>query len=257
MDVKLKRVFYYKAPHHTRIEPVRIPPFHEYVELLTDGEVYFGEAADRKAYGCGYLFWHIPGDLTIHDNNAEFPYQCLALLFKTGNTGQRHTPRCSHWPEEYEVREFTSTILRSFIGYTGLRDLLGYYAYFRLQWEASPSRQAARDEKLPLPLRKALEFIRNNYGAGVSVEEIAEYAGLSAPHLFLLFRKHLKSSPHVYLNSVRLAEAKQLLAKGNNSVKEISARCGLENVESFCRLFKKQAGITPGQYKKKVSIVDF
>lgn len=257
IDIKLERVCYYKAPHHKRIAPKKIPLNHEYLELLTDGEVYFGEGADRKAYGCGYLFWHIPGDMTVHDNNPEFPYQCLALLFKTGDTAQRHAPRCSCWNDKYEVRKFAFTLLRSFLANTGSRELLGNYAYFRLLWEAMAGHQAAQEDKLPPSLRKALTFIKNNYGANISVEEIAEDAGLSAAHLFLLFRKHLESSPHVYLNSIRLTEAKQLLVKENNKVKEICYKCGFENIESFCRAFKKHAGLPPGQYKKKASIINF
>ncbi|MDD5482317.1 MAG: AraC family transcriptional regulator [Kiritimatiellae bacterium] len=257
MDIILKRVFYYKAPHHKRITPVKIPVKHEYIELLTDGEVYFGEGAGRAAHGCGHMFWHIPGDFSVYDNNPEFPYQCLALLFKTGNTGQRHTARCSYWSDNYEVRKFAFTILRAFLGKTVPHKLLGIYAYSRLRWEALSSHETETDNRLPPALNKALEYIRNNYHAAISVAEVAEYSGVSEAHLFLLFKKHLANSPHAYLNAFRLTESKQLLVKGSGNIKEISYQCGFENVESFYRFFKKHTGQTPGQYKKKASTINF
>ncbi len=252
--MKLIKVAYYKAPYHKNIRPQHIPENHEYVELLTDGEVYFDDGSGRKAYNRGWMFWHMPGDMTIHDNNPDFPYQCATYFFENCSGGPRHVPRVTFWDDDYEVRKFTDMALKAF--HSGMQDveLLSSYVFHRLRWEALSRLRPANDAKLPMPLRRSLEFIEGNFRENIQVEEIAEFAGVSVSHLFLLFRTHFKASPHSYLNSVRISEAKQLLAKSPDTIKAICFNCGFINVESFCRAFKKTAGTTPGDYRKKCSL---
>ena len=71
--------------------------------------------------------------------------------------------------------------------------------------------------------------------------------GVSAPYLFALFKKHLKTSPHQYLLNVRLKEACALLAGTTYRIKRISDECGFMNPESFCRNFKKSLQNDPGK----------
>ncbi|OGV51524.1 MAG: hypothetical protein A2017_01775 [Lentisphaerae bacterium GWF2_44_16] len=258
-EIQLERIGYFKAPYHSNIRPNMISPGYEYIELLADGEVYFDSGNGKKPHGCGYIFWHIPGDYTVHDNNAGFPYQCLCVLFKTGNNGKdRHVPRCSFWDDETELKSFSDTMLKAFHGGSCDIGLLGNYAFYRLKWEALRRQdENSRKNEYPLPLKKAIEYMDSNFMENISVEEIAGYAGISVSHLFLLFRKHLKESPHSYLNSLRIAEAKQMLVKSSENIKEISYKCSFQNLESFYRFFKRRTGVSPGEYRRKFSTENY
>lgn len=56
-------------------------------------------------------------------------------------------------------------------------------------------------------------------------------------------------SPLQYLHDLQIRTAKSLLENTNLSVSEIGERVGIENANYFTRLFRKQAGMTPGQYR--------
>ncbi|WP_244889447.1 helix-turn-helix domain-containing protein [Pedobacter antarcticus] len=46
-----------------------------------------------------------------------------------------------------------------------------------------------------------------------------------------------------------IAEAKNMLTEGDLNISEISHLLGFENTTYFSRLFKKEVGITPNQFK--------
>ena len=54
-----------------------------------------------------------------------------------------------------------------------------------------------------------------------------------------------------YLNSVRIAKAREMLDNTGMSVNEICQATGFNSVQNFIRVFKKYVGMTPGQYRKQ------
>jgi AraC-like DNA-binding protein len=94
-------------------------------------------------------------------------------------------------------------------------------------------------------------FLRDNLRRDISVEEMAEIMGLSRSHLTRLFSREMGMSPRMYLEDLRLKTAMGILFEEKASIKETAARCGISDVNYFCRLFKKRYGISPGKYKEK------
>ncbi|MDQ0059058.1 helix-turn-helix transcriptional regulator [Paenibacillus harenae] len=62
-------------------------------------------------------------------------------------------------------------------------------------------------------------------------------------------KKYTGMSPLQYLHDLQVRTAKSLLENTELSVGEIGQRIGIENANYFIRLFRKQTGITPGQYR--------
>jgi AraC-like DNA-binding protein len=58
-------------------------------------------------------------------------------------------------------------------------------------------------------------------------------------------------SPRLYLEDLRLKTAMGILYNERSSVKETAMRCGFNDVNYFCRLFKKRFGISPGKFKEQ------
>ncbi|MDR1106608.1 MAG: AraC family transcriptional regulator [Treponema sp.] len=94
-------------------------------------------------------------------------------------------------------------------------------------------------------------FLRDNLYRDISVEEMAEVMRLSRSHFTRLFGRKMGMSPRMYLEDLRLKTAIGFLFEDNVSVKETAARCGIYDVNYFCRLFKKRYGISPGKYKER------
>ncbi|MDR2071299.1 MAG: AraC family transcriptional regulator [Treponema sp.] len=92
-------------------------------------------------------------------------------------------------------------------------------------------------------------FLRENIRRDILVEEMAEFMRLSRSHFTRIFSSAMGMSPRLYLEDLRLKTAADILLKEDVSVKEAACRCGIYDVNYFCRLFKKRHGISPGKYR--------
>ena len=119
--------------------------------------------------------------------------------------------------------------------------------YFdRLSLKANLERQG----NYPLPLVKALAFIRENYTKGIQLEDVAEVALVNNAYLSRLFKEHLKSSFTDYLTTLRINEAERLLKEGPISVKEAAFATGYQDPNYFSKIFKKTKGLLPTEVSK-------
>ena len=102
-----------------------------------------------------------------------------------------------------------------------------------------------------LYVRKAVEFIQNNYADPVRVKDIADYVGVNRSYLYTLFQDNLQLSPKEYLTNFRLTRAAELLQLTDLSVETVAMSCGYEDALGFSKIFKAKMGITPSAYRKE------
>jgi transcriptional regulator GlxA family with amidase domain len=94
-------------------------------------------------------------------------------------------------------------------------------------------------------------WIRDNLTTNSPVESMIDLSGLSATTFSRRFRRATGYSPIEYVQAARIEEAKRLFESGTCLVDEVSRRVGYEDTVSFRRLFKRQVGITPSDYRKQ------
>lgn len=99
-------------------------------------------------------------------------------------------------------------------------------------------------------LRRAIEFMHDNYGRELALEEIASAAYLSEYHFARLFKQITGVTPHVYLANVRLEHARRLLSETSLPVSEIAIRVGYQSQSHFTKIFKSVTGVTPRLYRE-------
>ncbi|MDR2631363.1 MAG: AraC family transcriptional regulator [Spirochaetaceae bacterium] len=92
-------------------------------------------------------------------------------------------------------------------------------------------------------------FLRGNLYRDIQVEEMADFMRMSRSHFTRIFSREMGMSPRSYLEDLRLKTAAEILFEAGTSIKETAARCGIYDVNYFCRRFKKHFGISPGKYK--------
>ncbi|MEO8210720.1 MAG: AraC family transcriptional regulator [bacterium] len=102
-------------------------------------------------------------------------------------------------------------------------------------------------------------FIDNNYFEKIDLNNIADNAFFSKFHFLRLFKKIYMQTPHQYLITVRIKNAK-LLLKTDRSIIDVCYSIGFESVSSFTDLFKRHVGMTPYSYrlqqqKRKAEII--
>ena len=83
-----------------------------------------------------------------------------------------------------------------------------------------------------------------------TIEEMADYVELSAPHLQKLFKIQIGMPPIAYVRELRLENARELLATTFRRVKQIGFEVGMPNDSHFTRDFKRRYGVTPAEYRK-------
>jgi AraC-like DNA-binding protein len=102
-------------------------------------------------------------------------------------------------------------------------------------------------------VRAAATFVRDHYREPISLEDAAVAAGVSGAHLARAWRAEIGCSVGEVLKSLRLAEAKRLLADGNRTVLDVALKCGFGSVEHFHRTFRAHQGSSPDAWRRAMS----
>ncbi|MGP4040086.1 helix-turn-helix domain-containing protein [Gracilibacillus sp. D59] len=102
-------------------------------------------------------------------------------------------------------------------------------------------------------LLQAKDYIEAYYQKNITLEEVAEAVGLSSYYLSKLFKEHFQITFVEYLTQTRLIKAKDLLLDDRKSLKEIALTIGYKDPNYFSRVFKKETGLSPSEYRKQYS----
>ncbi len=103
-------------------------------------------------------------------------------------------------------------------------------------------------------IKKALEFINKNYHTEITLENVADSVHLSRIYFHNLFKSAVGQTVHRYILNKRMEEAKRRLLSTADSIGEIAMASGFSSQSYFNYIFRKETGMTPGQYKEKMSI---
>lgn len=108
----------------------------------------------------------------------------------------------------------------------------------------------------PRPLEQerlypAIVKIRNEYGRGLTVDELAAACNMSGPTFHRLFRQTMNKTPLQYLNEYRLRQAERLWLSTDRPLAAIAALCGFYDEFHLSRNFKALYGLSPREYKRQ------
>lgn len=98
---------------------------------------------------------------------------------------------------------------------------------------------------------KIIDLIQRYYDTDLSLEECASRLNYNANYLSSVFRKETNVSFSEYLADYRLSMAKKWLTDTDMPVKDIASRLRYNNSQNFIRSFRKQVGMTPGQFRDR------
>ena len=104
--------------------------------------------------------------------------------------------------------------------------------------------------RLNHPFVPALEYIANHYNEDIDLYTLCNLCNLSISHFIRGKKTHTGTTPHEYLLSYRLREAKQLLITSSFTIEEISEKCGFNSASHFARAFRKAENISPTQFRR-------
>lgn len=98
--------------------------------------------------------------------------------------------------------------------------------------------------------RKIANFIYENYDQKLSLDDIAKSGNISRSKCCNLFKKYAQNSPIDFLNLYRLEISTGLLKQTNDTIATIAMTCGFGQQSYYNRLFLREYGMTPKEYRQ-------
>jgi transcriptional regulator GlxA family with amidase domain len=98
---------------------------------------------------------------------------------------------------------------------------------------------------------KAEKWMRAHLKRDIRIDEMAEHLAVSARTLMRRFKERTGESPSAYLQRLRVETAKALLVGTHPRIEQIPAHVGYRDESTFRRLFKKHAGVSPREYRRR------
>ncbi|MFZ3046805.1 MAG: GlxA family transcriptional regulator [Desulfatirhabdiaceae bacterium] len=95
------------------------------------------------------------------------------------------------------------------------------------------------------------EWIENDFDKNLNYDDLARKIGLSRRTLARRFKTATGETPLTYQQNIRVEAAKRFLEKGIRSFDEITYKVGYEDSSTFRKIFSKQTGLLPKDYRRK------
>lgn len=94
---------------------------------------------------------------------------------------------------------------------------------------------------------ESVAWLRDNFGSGIAVADLARYAGMSIPSYHVHFKNMTGSSPIQYVKAMRLHEARLMIARQSGTIAAVAASVGYVSPAQFSRDFRRHFGRTASE----------
>ena len=105
-------------------------------------------------------------------------------------------------------------------------------------------------EKNAKPILRAFAYIEQHYAEPITLNTIAELVQLNPIYFSSLFKRETGKNFTEYLTEYRVKIAKEMLRSTNKNVNEIADALGYADARYFSKVFKKEVGVKPTDYRK-------
>ena len=99
-------------------------------------------------------------------------------------------------------------------------------------------------------VQQTIDYVQTSYMHKLSVSDLAKELGVDRSHLSRQFKSKMNISIQDYILCIRLSESKRYLKYGY-SIKETALLCGFGDPPNYTRLFRREEGICPTDWKKR------
>lgn len=101
-------------------------------------------------------------------------------------------------------------------------------------------------------IKRAIDYLREQYNQDFSLHDLAQVANLSPYHFSRVFKHEVGKTPYEFLLDVKLERARDLLKNSRKTITEICYSCGFNNLSHFTMVFKKKMGVSPSHYRREI-----
>ncbi|HEY1386733.1 MAG TPA: helix-turn-helix domain-containing protein [Dongiaceae bacterium] len=123
--------------------------------------------------------------------------------------------------------------------------LINMPRFYQSGYSILPVSRPHADQKI----RQVEEYLQANFNRSLSIEELAQHAGMSRRNFLRRFKAATGAMPGAYLQMFRVAAARQMLEESTTSVQRVGSLVGYDNVTFFRQVFRRYTGVTPAEYR--------
>lgn len=100
-------------------------------------------------------------------------------------------------------------------------------------------------------MKRCVEYIEMHAAEGISVQQVAEWAGVSRTYFSTVFSSQTGMTPMMYITKIRMDKAMRMLVDTECSITEIAYTLGYPTLYSFTRAFKNRFSLSPTEYRNQ------
>ncbi|WP_334077812.1 AraC family transcriptional regulator [Paenibacillus sanfengchensis] len=255
--------------HLTQYGIEKCCPFHDFGPAIRDyyllhfvlgGKGRFETRERSYALERGQAFLIFPGEVTYYLADGEHPWKYVWVGFH-GTQAEAYLHEAGLTVESPILNRFDPELVEKQIlqmheskGMERGRDLRRtalLYSLFSHMAEANPepSSVPGRKNRQDQYVQKVTDFIETNYANKISISQIADYVGLDRSYLCAVFKARMGASVQEHLIRYRINKACSLMSNRLLTIGDIARSVGYEDPLLFSKMFKKEKGLSPKQYR--------
>jgi AraC-like DNA-binding protein len=173
----------------------------------------------------------------------------LLIHFTTNDEYQGLSPICIDVGYNKELENMFSELVDMYDS-TRRRDYRCLSAFYKILATIENQILTPQKKLVPKRIRDAKNYITQNFNEKISIDTLANQAGISQALFRKEFKQYFGMSPLMYIKKIRIDNAKLLLRSGLYSVSEVATNCGFESISYFAHEFGRATEMTPSEYIK-------
>lgn len=116
-------------------------------------------------------------------------------------------------------------------------------------WHHRGKEESSFTENVNKKIDGIMQYLQEHYNEQSNIEKLAEAWGVSSRYLRKYFEEKVGMSCMDYITVMRMNRAKELLWESTKSITEVAMETGYGTSQYFSRMFKKEVGMTPSEYR--------
>lgn len=150
-----------------------------------------------------------------------------------------------------EINEITQRSVQKLLAAKHLEEQLTCTREMILELTQAVQRHRYHTRQYSAPIQRVTEYLRLNFSQENPIPRLAELAGISVSYLSRQFKKETGRTISQHLAHLRCMRAAELLKESELSIQDISSYVGYIDNNYFVKVFRKEYGMTPTDYREK------
>ena len=231
------------------------------LHMISSGRGVLLKGGKSYPIGPGQAFLIYPGEKTVYRADEKDPWSYMWIGFH-GFRAEEMVARIGFTPEEPVITcrnmdQICETMNRllEFKELNYVNELHRMSALYHLIGLLTDNKEEPVDTRAVDAdvqyVRTAVNMLINSVGKQIRVADVAKTIGISRSYLTSIFKREMKVSPQKFLMDFRMEKAASLLRSTDSPIGVVAAEVGYSDPLTFSKVFRKQFGINPSEYRRQ------